>query len=29
VADTIAAAHAFAQASPWPDLRELTTDVYA
>ena len=29
VADTIAAAHAFALASPWPDLRELTTDVYA
>ena len=29
VADTITAAHAFASASPWPDLRELTTDVYA
>lgn len=29
VADTIAAAHAFATASPWPDVRELTTDVYA
>lgn len=29
VTDTIAAAHAFAQASPWPDLRELMTDVYA
>ncbi|MGD9834775.1 MAG: thiamine pyrophosphate-dependent dehydrogenase E1 component subunit alpha [Piscinibacter sp.] len=29
VADTIAAAHAFALASPWPDLCELTTDVYA
>ncbi|HSI56944.1 MAG TPA: thiamine pyrophosphate-dependent dehydrogenase E1 component subunit alpha [Ideonella sp.] len=29
VDDTIAAALAFAQNSPWPDLRELTTDVYA
>ena len=29
VADTIAAAHAFASDSPWPDPRELTTDVYA
>lgn len=26
---TVAAALAFAQSSPWPDLRELTTDVYA
>src|SRR2546423_7360712 len=26
---TITAALAFAQHSPWPDLRELTTDVYA
>ena len=26
---TIDAALAFAQASPWPELRELTTDVYA
>jgi pyruvate dehydrogenase E1 component alpha subunit len=29
VDDTIAAALAFAQHSPWPDARELTTDVYA
>ncbi len=29
VADTVAAAFAFAQASPWPDVRELLTDVYA
>jgi acetoin:2,6-dichlorophenolindophenol oxidoreductase subunit alpha len=29
VADTVAAAFAFAQASPWPDARELLTDVYA
>lgn len=26
---TIDAALAFAQASPWPELRELTSDVYA
>lgn len=26
---TVAAALAFAQSSPWPDLRELATDVYA
>jgi acetoin:2,6-dichlorophenolindophenol oxidoreductase subunit alpha len=29
VAGVIDAASAFAQASPWPDARELTTDVYA
>ena len=29
VADTVEAAFAFAQNSPWPDARELTTDVYA
>ena len=29
VADTIEAAFAFAQNSPWPDARELLTDVYA
>ena len=29
VTDTIDAALAFAQNSPWPDVRELTTDVYA
>jgi TPP-dependent pyruvate/acetoin dehydrogenase alpha subunit len=29
VAATVDAALAFAQNSPWPDLRELTTDVYA
>jgi acetoin:2,6-dichlorophenolindophenol oxidoreductase subunit alpha len=29
VADTVAAALAFAQASPMPDVRELHTDVYA
>ena len=29
VADTIEAAFTFAQNSPWPDARELTTDVYA
>jgi len=29
VDDTVAAALAFAQHSPWPDARELTTDVYA
>ena len=29
VADTIDAAFTFAQNSPWPDARELTTDVYA
>lgn len=29
VGDTVSAALAFAQQSPWPDLRELATDVYA
>ncbi|HEX6708560.1 MAG TPA: thiamine pyrophosphate-dependent dehydrogenase E1 component subunit alpha [Albitalea sp.] len=29
VSDTVEAALAFAQASAWPDLRELATDVYA
>jgi len=29
VAATVEAAFGFAQNSPWPDLRELTTDVYA
>lgn len=29
VADTVSAALAFAQQSPWPDLRELATEVYA
>ena len=29
VAATVEAAFGFAQHSPWPELRELTTDVYA